>query len=48
MKIELTLNEVNIILQALGNAPYAQVFGLVDKIRTQAQAKVQDSETENG
>jgi len=46
MKLELTINEVNIILQALGNAPYAQVFELVEKIRTQAQA--QSTETENG
>jgi hypothetical protein len=48
MKIELTINEVNMILQALGNAPYAQVFELVEKIRTQAQAQVQTTEQENG
>lgn len=48
MKIELTINEVNTILQALGNAPYAQVFELVDKIRIQAQAQVQNTEKENG
>ena len=48
MKIELTINEVNMILQALGNAPYAQVFELVEKIRTQAQAQVQSTEQQNG
>jgi hypothetical protein len=48
MKIELTINEVNMILQALGNAPYAQVFELVEKIRTQAQAQVQTTEQQNG
>ena len=48
MKLDLTINEINIILQALGNAPYAQVFELVEKIRTQAQAQVQTTETENG
>jgi len=48
MKLELTINEVNMILQALGSAPYAQVFELVEKIRTQAQAPVQSTETENG
>jgi len=48
MKIELTINEINVILQALGNAPYAQVFELIEKIRTQAQAQVQSTETENG
>jgi len=48
MKLELTINDVNVILQALGNAPYAQVFELVEKIRTQAQAQVQTTETESG
>ena len=40
MKLELTINEINMILQALGSAPYAQVFELVQKIREQAQAQV--------
>jgi hypothetical protein len=48
MKLELTINEINMILQALGNAPYAQVFELVEKIRTQAQAQVQSTEQQNG
>jgi hypothetical protein len=48
MKLELTINDVNVILQALGNAPYAQVFELVEKIRTQAQAQVQTTEQQNG
>jgi hypothetical protein len=48
MKLELTINDVNVILQALGNAPYAQVFELVEKIRTQAQAQVQSTEQQNG
>jgi hypothetical protein len=48
MKLELTINDVNMILQALGNAPYAQVFELVEKIRTQAQAQVQSTEQQNG
>jgi hypothetical protein len=48
VKIDLTINEVNTILQALGNAPYAQVFELIGKIRTQAQAQVQTTEQQNG
>lgn len=48
MKLDLTLPEINMILQALGSAPYAQVFELVGKIRTQAQAQVSaEKETEN-
>lgn len=47
MKIELTLNEVNTIMQALGQMPYAAVFELVAKIREQATAQVQQQETTN-
>lgn len=50
MKLELTLNEINTIMQALGNAPYSQVFELVQKIREQAQAQMTapTEETANG
>lgn len=49
MKLELTLQEINAVLQALGTAPYAQVFQLVEKIRSQAQAQVSaEQEIENG
>jgi hypothetical protein len=41
MTLDLTVNEINMILQALGNAPYAQVFELVQKIREQAQSQIQ-------
>jgi len=40
MKLELTVEEVNIIMQALGNAPYVQVAALVHKIREQAQPQI--------
>ena len=40
MKLDLTVQEINLILQALGNAPYVQVFELVQKIREQAQAQM--------
>jgi hypothetical protein len=46
MKLDLTIQEINLILQALGNAPYAQVFELVQKIREQAQAQVNASTAE--
>jgi len=45
MTLDLTINEVNLILQALGNAPYAQVFELVQKIRDQAQSQIQTAPT---
>ena len=40
MKLELTIQEINIIMQALGNAPYIQVADLVAKIREQAQTQI--------
>jgi hypothetical protein len=35
MKLELTKEEVNFILQALAQLPYAQVAGLIQKIASQ-------------
>ena len=40
MKLELTIQEINVIMQALGNAPYVQVADLVNKIREQVQPQV--------
>ena len=46
MKLELTIDEVNVIMQALGNAPYVQVAALIQKIREQAQPQVAPAQTE--
>lgn len=43
MKLELTINEINLIMSALGNVPYAQVYELIEKIRSQAQAQLADN-----
>lgn len=40
MKIELTVPEVNAVLQALGAQPYVQVVALIENIRTQAQQQI--------
>jgi hypothetical protein len=40
IKLELTLDEVNGVLQALGNMPYAQVVALVENIKNQAIPQV--------
>lgn len=40
IKLELALDEVNGVLSALGNMPYAQVSGLIEKIREQAIPQV--------
>lgn len=43
MKLDLTIQEINLIMQALGNAPYVQVFELIQKIREQVQNQAQPS-----
>jgi hypothetical protein len=44
MKLELTVNEINAILTALGQMPYAQVFELVQKIRQQATEQMEQKD----
>ena len=40
LKFELTLDEANLILAALGKAPFEQVAGLIGKLREQAQPQL--------
>jgi len=39
--LDLTVNEINVILAALGQAPYAQVAELFEKIKVQAVPQVE-------
>jgi hypothetical protein len=41
IKLELSLEEVNGVLSALGKMPYEVSVALIDKIRTQATPQVQ-------
>ncbi len=41
LSLNLTLEEINQILDSLGDQPYKQVFELVNKIQAQAQAQLQ-------
>jgi len=48
VKLEITINDVNVIMQALGNAPYVQVAELIQKIREQVQPQInQPAQEEN-
>lgn len=40
--LELTLEEANLVLEALGAMPYVRVYELVAKIQTQAQSQLHD------
>ncbi|WMX15933.1 MULTISPECIES: hypothetical protein [unclassified Aureispira] len=39
IKLELNFDEVNIILKALGNLPFNEVYDLIGKIHEQANAQ---------
>lgn len=41
ISINLTIEEVNQILESLGQRPYVEVFQLINKIQAQAEAQVQ-------
>ena len=40
MRLELTIDQINIIMSALGNAPYVQVEGIINEIRKQVQPQL--------
>ena len=40
IKLDLTLEEANLLLEALGEMPFKRVFGLVSKIQSQAAPQV--------
>lgn len=42
INLSLTLAQVNQILEALGQQPYADVYELIEQIQQQAQAQLQD------
>jgi len=41
INLELSVQEINLILQALGQAPYVQVADIIDKVKTQAVPQVE-------
>ncbi len=41
ISINLTLEELNKILESLGERPYVEVFQLINKIQAQAEAQLQ-------
>lgn len=44
IKLELSLEETQIVLVGLSKLPYEAVAGLIDKIKDQAQPQVQPAE----
>ena len=48
LKLELTLDEVNTVLDTLGNLPYKQIAALFEKIKSQAVAQLEEQKAESG
>jgi len=47
ISLQLTLGEVNQILDGLGGLPYRQVYQLIGKIQRQAETQLQQPEQAN-
>ena len=45
--LELTIEEVNLILTALGQLPYVQVVGVLENIRKQAEGQFAEKKEAN-
>ncbi|MEM7655894.1 MAG: hypothetical protein AAF399_07185 [Bacteroidota bacterium] len=43
IELTLTLEEANLILEALGDMPFKEVFELIGKIQQQASEQLQDN-----
>lgn len=41
IQLRLTIDELNLILEGVGNLPFARVYGLVGKIQAQAAEQLQ-------
>ena len=45
LNIKLTINELNLILESLGNLPYIRVYELINQIQNQAKEQLNGSST---
>ncbi len=44
--LKLSVGQINLILEALGNQPYLRVYELIELLQTQAQAQLSKAEPE--
>jgi hypothetical protein len=45
IKLNLTLDEINIVLESLGQMPYVRVYQLITKIQQQTAPQLQEAQT---
>ena len=48
VRLDLTLAEANLILEALGQMPFARVYQLVNKLQQQASGQIEEEQEEQG
>lgn len=48
IQLALSLDELNLVLEALGNLPFARVFALVGKVQSQAAEQLQAAQAAAG
>lgn len=46
LRLDLTVQKVNLILSALSQLPYAQVVSVIDEIKSQSEKQLRPSEHE--
>lgn len=46
IKLELTVEDINLILESLGALPFARVYSVIGRIQAQARAQLPASEQE--
>lgn len=44
LNLQVTLDEANLVLEGLGQMPFAKVYGLVAKLQEQAAEQLKDDE----
>ena len=48
INLQLTIEEANLVLEALGNLPFARVYALIGKIQEQAGQQLRVAENQPG
>lgn len=48
LHLELSIEDVNLILEALGEQPFKSVYGLVSRLQSQARGQLQSSPQAEG
>ncbi|BDD12178.1 hypothetical protein FUAX_46100 (plasmid) [Fulvitalea axinellae] len=44
IRLSLTMEELNKVIDALGQKPFVEVYKLIEKLHTQATAQIEESE----